>query len=599
MAIPTFNPGQTIAVRLDQVPKFEASGARAEAKVWGDVSQEMGEVSRMVGEIDRQQVLDQREQEGLRAGAQANFDPAELEQVARTSADRVYRKAASASYLSKLDIDGDAAMAKINAEHAEDPETLQQRLTQYIDGIASTMPEGVALQYRDGASRTANAYITNAVNGRAARDRGQQKADILAGLELSEAKLKEMGAPDTPEAVKAQQLEAAKYAVRRRQAVDAGVLTENQMMVREQALQEDMTNSTIFQAVRAAPDKLDFALKLADGKSGIATLDSLSADTRRYGVQVAQQLINEKNAAEAIQKKERLAQANEIIATDGEEIIDSPWSADMPARALQLETLALTPDAVEYVGKLRAYVADPSNERFQVMNGDTTVGDYLDYKAARGELTSDDVNRSWGNEQINSRIDTATRKKLQLAVKGIPNEVVGTPAWKTYVARLEQEFPVPDRSMSPREAMLLQLWGRKASGPGGLNANGLTDAKMQENERLVKQVLYDTQNKIRAGEIASESSLTEYSTKKLAELRQTYGGTSVDTSARPKLDTVEKQSAWATISNDPSATTLWTRYRADRKAFVDDVAAGRIDTTTPDGVRRVNAINRMLQEDKK
>lgn len=599
MPIPTFNPGQAVTVRLDQVPKFEPSGARAEGQMWGDVSQEMDQVAHMVGEIDRQQVLDQQERAGMKAGAQPDFNPQQLEQVAATSADRVWRKAASASYLSKLDINGDAAMAKINAESGEDPEKLNQRLNEYIDGIASTMPETVALQYRDGASRTANAYYTNAVSSQVARDRGQHKADIIAGLELSEAKLKDMGAPDSPEAEKAQQLEAAKYAVRRRQAVEAGVLTENQLAVREQALQQDMTNSTIFQAVRAAPDKLDFALKLANGQSGLPGLDNLPADTRRYGVQVAQQLINEQNATEAIQKKQRLQQASEIITTDGEAIIDTPWAADMPAKAQQLETLALTPDAVDYVGKLRAYVANPSDERFTVMNGDTTVGDYLDYKAARGELSSDDVNTAWGNEQVNSRIDTATRKKLQLAVKGIPDQVVGSTAWKTYVARLETEFPVPDRSMSPKEAMLMQLWGHKPSGPGGLNANGLTDAKMKENEQLVKQVLYDTQNKIRTGDIASESSLTEYSTKKLAELRQTYGGASVDTSARPLLTTPDKQAAWATITNDPSGTTLWTRYRADRKAFVDDVAAGRIDTRTPDGIRRVNAINRLLQEDKK
>ncbi len=587
MPIPRFNPGNP-DVNLTQIRQFQPAGAQAEAEMWGDLSREMTRVSNTFGEIETRRVMAEQETAGKVQAADPNFDPMTLRKAAVTAADTAYRKGAVSSYMARLDIETNQAMTQINAESFEDPAMLRKRMENHVQSVASKMPIEVAVDYTAGAMRQADAYYANAVSAAAGRQRSQQKDDIKAGLELSERRLKELGVPSTPAAQAAYEMEAAKLKVKQQQALEAGVMTPNEILVREQVLKEDLEDGTVYQAIweQPAASRLNFAMSVAEGKSGTG-LDLLPPDRRMRAVQVAQQIGNAEEAQRRINEMAQTRQAEQAIWNATEIVSTNP--TDPRAREVvgKLMTLANTPETVEQAGKLRAYVMNPADPRFAASNPEYV--DYLELEAARGKLTQQQIDSAWGNDSINTRVSTQDRQRLAQLIKVKPDGLVRTNAWDTYVAKLEQEFPVRERRRTGMNALFAQLGINVPSATGGVTMNGLTEAQMKANEQLVKQVLLETQEKIAKGEIASESSLTEYGGKKITELRQYFGGGSVNPANKPNVVPPSKQGAYGVMQTNPTLQQLHVKYKNDREAFARDASNGMLDVQT------INTISRMLE----
>lgn len=587
MPIPTFNPG-TPNVDLTQIRRFNPAGDQAAADMWGSVSNEMAKVSSTFGEIEARRVMAEQEQLGKVAGAENGFDPSTLGKAV-TQADMAFRKGAIGSYMARLDIDTNQAFTTINAESFEDPALLRRRMENYVDAQAGKMPVDVAIDYKQGALRSVDAFYSNSVSSAASRARSQQKDDIQAGIELSERRLKELGVPTNPASQAAYELEAAKLKVKQQNAIEAGVMTPNQIAVREQVLKEDLEDGTIYEAVMGQPGaaKMDFAMKVAEGKSGTG-LDLLPPDRRIRAVTVAQQFLNAEKAQEDLAEKTQTRVAEQTIWNASELVAANP--TDPRARAVvgNLMSLANTPETVNQVGKLRSYIANPNDARFAASNREYL--DYLQLEAARGSLTQQQVDTAWGNDSANTRISTADRQQLSQLIKVKPKGILGTNAWDTFVGKLETEFPVRERRRTGMNALFASLGLNIPSANGNaVTANGLSEGQMKANEGLVKQVLLETQEKISKGDIASEASLTDYGAKKIAELRQFYQGAAVDKANRPLVMSPAKQGAYMTVKTQPTMDQLYAKYKNDRDGFARDAASGQLD------VKTINTINRMLE----
>lgn len=592
MPIPRFNPG-TPNVNLTQITRFSPSGSAAQAEMWGQVAKDMGQVASTYGEIERRRVLTEQETAGKVAAADPNFDPNQLRQKVITSADAAYRKGAVASYMAQLDTQKSAAFTAINAESFEDPALLRRRMEQYIDATAAKMPLEVAIEYKQGALREADAYYANSMSAASGRARSQQKDDIKAGIELSEMKLKDLGVPSNPAAQAAYELEAAKLDVKYRQAVEAGVMAPNEVLVRGQVLKQDLEDGTIYQSVIDQPSaaRFDFAMKVAEGKSGTG-LDLLPADRRYRAVQIAQQTLNAEAAQEKIMEMAQTKQAEEAVWKASELVAANPGDPRAAQTVNRLMALANTPETVQQAAKLRSYVANPGDPRFAKSNPEYM--EYLELEAARGRLTQQQVDSAWGDDNLNTRVSTADRQKLSKLLQVRPKGIVGTNAWDTYVTRLEAEFPVRERRRTGMSALFAQLGiNVPQAGQTGPSANGLTDAQMRANEGLVKQVLLETQEKIASGDIASENSLTEYGGKRISELRQYFGGAGANAANRPVTYAPSQQGAVMLMQTRPTIQQQYDRYKVDREAFARDASNGTLDVQT------INTISRMLEGEKK
>lgn len=586
MPIPRFNPG-TPDVNLTQIRKFSPVGDQAQADMWGEVGQQMQKVSATFGEIEQRRVTAEQERLGVVAGADANFDPATAQKVV-TSADRAFRKGAISSYMARMDIDTNQNLTTINAESFDDPALMRRRMMNYVDAQAGKMPVDIAVDYKQGAMRSVDAYYSNSVSSAASRTRSQQKDDIQAGIELSERRLKELGVPTSPAAQAAYELEAAKLNVKQQQAIESGVMTPNQIAVRQQVLKEDLEDGTIYEAVMNQPGaaKFDFAMKVAEGKSGTG-LDLLPPDRRMRAVTVAQQLLNAEKAQEDLAEKTRTKTAEQAVWNASELISANPTDPRAAQVANSLMSIANTPETVTQAAKLRSYVANPADPRFAASNKEYL--DYLQLEGARGSLTQQQVDTAWGNDSANTRISTADRQQLSQLIKSRPKGILGTNAWDTYVGKLEAEFPVRERRRTGMNALFAQLGLNVPTANGAVSANGLTEGQMKANEGLVKQVLLETQEKIAKGDIASEASLTEYGGKKITELRQYFQGSTVNKENRPLVMSPAKQGAYLTVQTQPTQQQLYTKYKNDREAFARDAASGQLD------VKTINTISRMLE----
>lgn len=589
MAIPTFRPGETTEVNLSSVRKFEPAGDRAAAQMWNDVANEMGRVVQTYNEIETNKALDRAQNEGIIAASQPGYDPQELNREAVTAADRAYRKGATAAYLSQLDMQTDQALTRINAESLDDPEVLRERMSAHIEMVSSQMPPVVAVQFKEAAASQANAYYTNSLSSQASKARTMQKTDVMAGLELSEARLAELGIPDNPQAEQQASLEGAKYKVKLQAAIEAGFLSPNEAALRTQDLQEKLLDSTIYKAVYSSPDRLNFAMKVANGESG-TDLDALPVAKRYRAVTVAQQMINADEAAERLRNEQIRTQVNAQMLDISRNVFAAPQSEQAQAQIQKALTIANTPDAVDLAYKLQNYSAAPDAERFRPINGEYQA--HLEYRAARGDLRQSDVNSAFGAEQPNSRIGADGWQKLTTELGSKPDKLVGSNAWDVFVARLESEFPVPQRSSVGLAALAAKL-NLPANSINLIDGtDGVGDKQKQENRSLITQVLRDTQQQIAAGVIDSESSLTNYGTKKLGELRQQYGAGSLNPANKVKPRGPQQQAAWVVVGSDENARRMYEKYKDDREGFMRDLNAGKIDRRT------ANTINRLMKEGK-
>lgn len=587
MAVPRFNPGVP-DVNLRQITHFSPTGTEAQAQLWGQVSAEFAKVGNTFSEIESRRVQAQQETMGKVAAGTEGFDPAQLKQGI-TAADRAFYKGAVASYMSRMDIDTNTSLANINAETYEDPSLMQRRMRNYVDSVAARMPVDIALQYKEGAMRIANNYFTNSVSAAAGRARSQQKDDIQAGIELSERRLKELGVPTTPAAQAAYEQEAAVLKTKQDAAVESGIFTPNQIAVRNQVLKEDLEDGTIYEAVSNQPGaaKFDFAMKVAEGKSGTG-LDLLPPDRRYRAVQVAQTMLNAEKAQEDMAEKTRTRAAEAAIWDTSELAASDPRNPATIQKVNQLMTLANTPETVTQAAKLRNFVANPDDPRF--LSSNKEYKDYLELEAARGSLTQTQVDTAWGSDSINTRISTNDRQALSQMIKVRPKGIMGTNAWDTFVGKLEAQFPVRERRRTGMSALFAQL-GLDVPNAGGTGktANGLTEGQMKANEGLVKQILMETQEKISNGDITSESSLTEYGGRKIAELRQQYGLDAGGVANQKVSLTPAKQGAYLTIQNDATMQQMFEKYKKDRAAFARDAATNQLD------IRTINTISTMLE----
>lgn len=576
MPLPRFNPGVPNA-DLSQVRSFQPSGAQAEASMWNEMAGDMSRVSRVWGEIEDRRVANEQEAAGKVAGADPNFDPMTLRKQAVTMADTAFRKGAVASYMSNLDLQKSEAFTTINAESFEDPALMRRRMEQYVDATAAKMPLEVAVDYKQGAMREADAYYANAMSAAAGRARSQQKDDIQAGIELSERKLKEMGTPTTPEAQAAYSLEAAKLKVKQEQAMQAGIYTPNQIAVRNQVLQEDLQDGTMYQAVGSQPAdmRLDFAMKVAEGKSGTG-LDMLSPEKRWRAVQVAQQMNNADDVAQrardTMQRRQVQAQMIDITAN----VLKNPEAPDSQESVRKAIAIANTPEAVNQAYKLADYINNPNADRFKVQTRE--YAEHLAWRAARGDLDQQDVDGAFGADRIGNRIDAADWERLSANVRAVPRDIVKGNAWRTFVAQLENEFPVP-QPMSPQDAALAAA-GFAVNRETG--SDGISQEQKLRNRALVTETLNDAQQKIISGDIASENLLTSYAGRKITELRQQFGSGLVDPANRKKP--AAPQGAFSLVGSDEGARNLYQQYKGDKAGFVARVKAGEIDRRTANAV---------------
>lgn len=588
MPLPRFNPGVPNA-DLSQVRSFQPSGAQAEASMWNEMAGDMSRVSRVWGEIEDRRVANEQEAAGKVAGADPNFDPMSLRKQAVTMADAAFRKGAVASYTANLDRADNAFFTQVNAESFDDPALLRRRMEQHVDATAAKMPLEIAVDYKNGAMRQVDAYYSNAMSAATGRARSQQKDDIQAGIELSERKLKEMGTPTTPEAQAAYSLEAAKLKVKQEQAMQAGIYTPNQIAVRNQVLQEDLQDGTMYQAVGSQPAdmRLDFAMKVAEGKSGTG-LDMLSPEKRWRAVQIAQQMYNAEKAQEDFRERTQTKQAETAVWNAANLIVPNPTDPRARPVVENLMQIANTPETVLQATKLRDYVNNPTDTRFATSTPE--YADYLQLEAARGNLSQRQLDEAWGNSNAGSRLSTQDWQGLTKLIQSKPKGIVGSNAWDTFVSKLQAEFPVRERRLTGMAGLFAQIGINVPKvDDNSVQANGLTDAQMKANEGLVKQVLLDAQEKISNGTLASESSLTDWGGKKIAEMRQYYSGAGVDKTNRAQNLGPQQQGAALVVNSDAQMKALVNKYRNDREAFARDASNGLLDTRT------INTITRQLQ----
>lgn len=587
MAIPTFSPGQLIGPNSVSVRKYNPNGDLAEANMWGDVAHEMGKVAQTFSDIETRRALEEAEAEGIRQASNPDFDPEVLKKQAITSADRAFRKGATTAYLSNLDMQTDQELVRINAESSGDPDLLFERMKTHIDSVSQQMPEVIAMQFKEGALRQANGYYTNALSGMASRVRSQQKTDILAGIELSESKLEQIGSPGSAEAEEQFSLEGAKYRVKLQSAVEAGFITENEALLRQSNLQDKMLDVSIKQAVFSAPDRLDFAMKVAAGESG-TDFDNLPVNKRYNAVTAAQQFINAENSAQSLRDQQMRELVSSQVLQISDAVLSSPEDSASVEAVQRAISIANTPETVDQAYKLRDYIQNPNAARFQPLSGE--YQEHLEYKAALGSLDQRTVNNAFGADMPDNRIGVEGWRALTSELSARPSEIVGGNAWKTFTERLESEFPVPQRSSKGLAGLAASLGLDVTNINIADGMDGVSEKQKQENRRLLTQVLRDTQQKISDGDIDSESSLTQYATQKLGELRQQFGAASLNQNNRVKSRGPATQAAFVVMGSDEETRRMYQKYKDDRKGFLRDVNAGKID------MRTANTINRLLSD---
>lgn len=573
MPIPTPAQGQT-SVNLRRVPSVNSTAQRAEAQMWGEISNQMGRVASVFGQIDSRRVAAERERQGAIDGASEDFDPNQTN--VRTSGARIYRDSALKSYMARLEMDTQTALSRINVEQSQDPDSMVKSMNAYIDKTATDMPADVAANYKVMSSKTVNSLAIRAFEAKAARERDLAKRDTLALIDIAEERLGSFGIPQSAEDEELMAVEFAKYQSALDGAVESGFLAENETVLRREQLRGRVEDSTIMSAIQQAPNKLEFALAVAEGRSGTA-LDEYTPAARQKALASAQSLYSVEEQIESKAKAAQAAARKRFKTNAYKNLYANPESPQNNLVLEALENYATSPDDIVEVQRLRDFLENAQTERFTESNPQHLS--YLESLAARGDLTLDELDMSHGSENKNIRLATSDYRRLVDEVESNREGLVNTITWESWQERLDLEFPSLEK-MSTSEMMLALVTGNSADPNSGLSGDDL--AKRKSFEKAKQALRVEAKTKIADGDISSESDLNEFLGEEYAKMKQRFGSKSLGeglTVQPPVLQMLPQD-----------VRDNYPLYLADENKFLSDVASGKLTA------EQANVIDKAIKE---
>jgi hypothetical protein len=585
MPITTFRPGDVDNTNFRGIPSIKPVGLDAEASLYGTVANEFDKVTQVFEGIQKQKKeMDKREslaQVKIAEKDLENVDPAatgtNTTQKVQNAATKQVVDAGVQGYSAKMEIDLQGNMARIAQQNAGNPGLMHQKMQAYIEETTATLPKELETYYRGNATREANYYLSQATTDRVNADVGEAKNTVVTLIDSQQDQLQAMPAPASPAAQTALELRSAKYRVALDNAVKAGYLTPGEAQLRVMEVQESVMASAIVGEIQRAPNKLQFALDVAAGRSG-TYLDAASPKQRLQGLAAATTMANVEDQIQARKDREVERARGAAFVRYQKQILADP-NADHTATLTRMLNTAQTPADMERYSKMKDFIENSQNDLYNKSSPKAVA--MLDYQANKGILTQDALDDAFANNDPNRRIGITDYNRLSGKIDEMREGLTDTLAYRTFADRLSLEFPAPKKS--GLDAIVSAI-GRSQV-PVGASTPLTTTENMSENERLQNETLLELQEAIRDGTITSPQQLTTWGNERLNMIRTQRGKGLY----QPEIVNPGVKMAQDEVAADPALNGLYQSYKNDRVRFINDVRSGKLT------VYQANLINRALR----
>lgn len=580
MPISVFRPGDVDNTNFRDIPTVRPTGLQAESAFYGTVAREMDKVSQTFDAIQKEKnKLAERE-----ALAQIKIAEKDLEQIdpaagvvntptqAKDKAAGAVVNATVQGYNAKLELDLQSNLARIASETAGDPERMRQRMSAYIDQGETSLPAEIAGYYRENATREANSYLQKSTQERMNSDVEEGKATVITLVNTQQEQLQSSGQADSPVAQSTFELRGAKYKVALDNAVNAGYLTPAEAELRVMEVRDSMMESAIVGEIQRAPNKLQFALNVAAGKSG-TYLDQASPKQRLQGLAAAQSLASVEDQIQA-RKDREIARASEANFVRNQKAVMADPFADHSKRLKSMFDNATTIEALGRYEKMKDYLDNAEDELYNKSDRKTLM--LFDMRATKGTLRQADLDEAFGNLDASKRIGANDYNRLTAQLDRDRESLTESLAFKTLNDRLELEFPVP--KTDGMEGIAANLAAKMGMPAPASFASAEQKQVWQNNEQLHQEVLLDAREAIRDGRITSPEQLTMWGEQRLNQVRTSrgQGGYKRQVDLDPPMVKLAKQKVFA----NGQTTALYHAYKNNRKAFIRAIKDGKIDMAT-------------------
>lgn len=475
MPIQKFDPGQ-FQSKTATTARFTTAASQAEANMWGSVVQGMGRVNATYEAIHRNEVMAQVKQKALVDGQSDNFDANALNKAARTSADRVYQETATAAYLARVELNDSNSFGQINVQHAYEPEILQARMIEHVNGVSEKMPSVVAAQYKQAVLPKVQSYVNNAYSRFAQQERQLAERDVLSAIEMSEQAISEMGIPEDEAGRELLNAEKARYFTALDAAVNSRFMSDNEAAKRVGDVGKKQVQTQMFNVVQSSSAPLSFAVKVAAGKSGNLSLDALPAQERLKALQVAQQVHSANQQLRSQASAAAAAQRQSVVNSMWKEMLLRPDVVDR--RVLNgMIANAQTSKEIDQASKMRDYLDNYTEERY-------TKDDPQVLADVSARLFEDKVDQDMLNQLHGRGLSTATYQKFSNNLEFQSQNFTNTQAYSFQKNKMSLEFREAPKKISDPDT----LADMQASGLPGKDYLQLRRFESQERQRILMAV---------------------------------------------------------------------------------------------------------------
>lgn len=598
MPIDVFRPGDVDNTNFRGLPKVNPTGLQTEAALYDTVANEMAKVSQTFNAIQaRKNELAKRE-----AMARVKIAEEELKNVDPVSGNGVTASmtpAAAASkqvvdagvqgYTAKMEIDLQGNLARIANENAGNPARMREMMNAFIEKGQANLPPQISSYYKENATREANFYLEKTSRDQLNAGVAEAKNNVDTLINTQHDQLEQFGMPDSPVAQSTLELRSAKYRVALDNAVRAGHLTAGEAELRVLEIQDSMMESAIVGEIQRAPNKLDFALKVAAGKSG-TYLDNASPKQRQYALATAQSLASVEDQIEA-RKERAIAKAKEAsFVYYQKQIITDPFGDHSKTLDRMFKTASTVADMERYE-KMKGFIDNAEDDLYNKSDRQTMM--LFDMRANKGTLRQEDLDDAFANRDPKKRIGQADYRRLTEKLESEREGLTQTLAFKTFVDRLEIEFPAPRKS--GLEGFIAAMGGKQ---PVGVSIPSEDGAALAANEKLQNETLLELQEAIRDGRITSPEQLTVWGEDRLNKIRASRNQGPYN----PEIKEPIVQMARDKVFADPALKGLYDAYKTDRVKFLNAVRSGKISAYDANVLNRafkgepLGQVNQTLRE---